>query len=131
MSALYDKKKCPLCGGTVILKRKGVPLRSAGFYQGPDTTASWECIVCRTEFDADFNYNSTGSVEARNREVYVERHTEGVPIAGEVYANNLSEQIRSNFPRCTLQSSRAGASFYHCSSPLEDCFKCPLNANKK
>lgn len=55
----------------------------------------------------------------------------GVPIAGEVYTNNLSEQIRSNFPRCTLQSSRAGASFYHCSSPLEDCFKCPLNANKK
>ena len=115
----------------MILKRKGVALRSAGFYQGPDTTASWECIVCRTEFDADFNYNSTGSVEARNREVYVERHTEGVPIAGEVYTNNLSEQIRSNFPRCTLQSSRAGASFYHCSSPLEDCFKCPLNANKK
>lgn len=115
MSALYDKKKCPLCGGMVILKRKGVALRSAGFYQGPDTSASWECIVCRTEFDADFNYTSTGSV----------------PIAGEVYTNHLSEQIRSDFPRCTLQSSRAGASFYHCSSPLEDCFKCPLNANKK
>lgn len=23
MSALYDKKKCPLCGGTVALKKKG------------------------------------------------------------------------------------------------------------
>lgn len=34
MSALYDKKKCPLCGGMVILKRKGAALRSAGFYQG-------------------------------------------------------------------------------------------------
>lgn len=85
MSALYDKKKCPLCGGMVILKRKGAALRSAGFYQGPDTTASWEGITCGTEFDADFNYTSAGNIEARNREAYIERHTEGVPIAGEVW----------------------------------------------
>ncbi len=38
---------------------------------------------CGTEFDADFNYTSAGK-EARNREAYIERHTEGVPIAGEV-----------------------------------------------
>ena len=79
------QKKCPLCGGMVILKRKGAALRSAGFYQGPDTTASWECITCGTEFDADFNYTSAGNIEARNREAYIERHTEGVPIAGEVW----------------------------------------------
>lgn len=131
MSALYDKKKCPLCGGMVILKRKGVALRSAGFYQGPDTTASWECIVCGTEFDADFNYTSDGSIEARNREAYIERRAKDVPIAGEAYTNYLSEQIRSDFPRCPLQNSNAGAWAYHCSSPIEDCFKCPLNANKK
>lgn len=64
---------------------KGAALRSAGFYQGPDTTASWECITCGTEFDADFNYTSAGNIEARNREAYIERHTEGVPIAGEVW----------------------------------------------
>ena len=84
MSTLYDKKKCPLCGGMVILKRKGAALRSAGFYQGPDTTVSWECITCGTEFDSDFNYTSAGNIEARNREAYIERHTEGVPIAREV-----------------------------------------------
>lgn len=89
MPALYDKKKCPLCGGMVILKRKGVALRSAGFYQGPDTTASWECTACGTEFDADFNYISAGNIEARNREAYIERHTEGVPIAGEVWPTKI------------------------------------------
>lgn len=78
-------KKKSVCGGMVILKRKGAALRSAGFYQGPDTTASWECITCGTEFDADFNYTSAGNIEARNREAYIERHTEGVPIAGEVW----------------------------------------------
>ena len=36
-------------------------------------------------FDADFNYTSTGNIEARNREAYIERHTEDVPIAGEVW----------------------------------------------
>lgn len=85
MSALYDKKKCPLCGGTVALKRKGVALRSTGFYQGPDTTASWECIACGTEFDAGFNYTSGGIAEIHDRKAYAERYTEGVHVAGEAW----------------------------------------------
>lgn len=85
MSALYDKKKCPLCGGTVILKRKGVALRSAGFYQGPDTTASWECTVCNTEFDASFAFSSGGIAEVHDHEANVKRYTEGVHIAGEAW----------------------------------------------
>lgn len=52
---------------------------------GRPMTFFTQTFGCGTEFDADFNYTSAGNIEARNREAYIERHTEGVPIAGEVW----------------------------------------------
>ena len=85
MSALYDKKKCPLCGGTVVLKKTDAVIKAVGLRSKIYRTASWECSVCKTEFDADFNSIPGRRPEVHSSEVRAERYTEGVHIAVEAW----------------------------------------------
>lgn len=69
MYNLRDKRKCPICGGTVILK-SGV-IRPNDKDSGRNVETEWECTVCKTKFGADIMVGKDGTMEAQDR--YIEK----------------------------------------------------------
>ena len=80
---LRDKRKCPLCGGTVI--NTGVDIFGGDVdAAGLRTDAEWICTNCKTEFDAEFDFSIDGIKKIHNlKATFFDRRNNGVNVLGE------------------------------------------------
>lgn len=79
MNELLNKKKCPLCGGTILKNPQLCPFAIDSY------DVEWTCINCGAKYTADVKFVSGKPVVINSRSVVLDEYFSGRNVLGEIY----------------------------------------------